>query len=202
MNSPPRKIAERGLHRAGWKELNIIIDYLREISPMGGRNVNQRRTINGTLTNALPASKGADSEVRQYRLKSVENDFYTCRSWNGEEEGDTDIFIARPFQHRVSDFNGRTIAYSSDGDSFSATFAYESPTKRTKTISGTAETQVIVPYFKNDFDLIYAVRVKESIKIGEGFTTLTDPNDVPIRLLDLNVDGRAWAKLESTTSGN
>lgn len=201
VNSPPRKIPERGLHASVWREFNRLIDYVREISPTGGRNIRLTRTLNGTLTAAEATTKGTDGEVRQYLLKSIENDFYTCRSWNGTTEGESDIFIARPFGHRYSNFHGRTIAYNSDGDSFSATYDYTSATKRTKTVAGVAETQVLVPYFKNDFDLIYAVRVKEPITVGAAYTPLTDPNDVPIRLLDLNVEGRAWAKLE-TTQGN
>ena len=58
---------------------------------------------------------------------------------------------------------------------------------------------MLVPYFKSDFDLIYAVRVKEPITIrsGASYTRLLDPNDVPIKLLDSNDEGRAWAKLEA-----
>lgn len=200
MNLPPRKIAERGLFRPVWVEFNRVLDYMREISIQTGRNISHTRTLNGTLLVAEPVASSADGEVRQYLLKSIENDFYTCRTWNGTTEGTSDIFIARPFGHRYTNFHGRSIAFSSDGDSFTADYSYTSATKRTKTVAGVAEIQVLVPYFKDDFDVIYAVRVKEAITVGAAFTPLTDPNDVPIRLLDLNVEGRAWAKLE--TAGN
>lgn len=200
MNTPPRRIPERGLYRPVWEEFNRLIDYIREISPVGGRNIRQTRTMNGTLFLADPISDDTGAKIQQLRLKSIENDFYTCRSWSGEEEGDADIFVARPFGHRVSNFDGQSIAWSSDGDAFTATYAYTSATKRTKTISGTAETQVLIPYFKTDFDLIYAITVKEPITIGVSNTRLTDPNDAPIKLLDLNVEGRAWAKLDTTTT--
>jgi hypothetical protein len=95
----------------------------------------------------------------------------------------------------VSNFSGQTIAYSSDGDSFSATYAYTSSTKRKKTIAGVAETQVLIPLFKTDFTIIYASEVDFQLTAGPEFTPLTDPNDEPITLLDLNVDGRAWAKV-------
>lgn len=151
----------------------------------------------GTTARVRINPGGGGSTVNQYRPKSIENDFYTCRLWNGTTEGTEDVFIARPFEHRVSDWDGRSLAYNSDGDSFTAVYAYSSATKRTKTIAGTAETQVLVPYFKTDFDLIYAIRVNQSITVGAGFSVLTDPNGDPIRLLDLNVAGRAWAKLET-----
>lgn len=203
MNPVPRKIPERGLYRPVWQEFNRLLDYVREISPMGGRNIRQIRTLNGTMTSSDEVSGDDGAKIKQLLLKSIENDFYTCRSWNGQTEGSSDIFVARPFGHRVTNFDGQTIAWSSDGDSFSATYAYTSATKRIKTISGTAETQVLIPYFKSDFDLIYAVTVKQPITIrsGGGYTRLLDPNGAPIKLLDLNVEGRAWAKLE-TAGGN
>lgn len=199
MDSPPRKIPEVGLFRQVWQKLNETNEYLRQTRSIGGRNIAQRRTLNGTLTVAEATAGDAGSEIIQLRLKTIQNDFYTCRSWDGQTEGTTDIFVARPFGHRVTNFNGQSIAWSSDGDSFTASYSYSSTTKRTKTISGVAETQVLVPYFKADFDLIYAVEVKQLITIrsGAGYATLTDPNNVPIRLLDLNVEGRAWAKLET-----
>jgi len=198
MNTPPRKESETGLYAPVWKKINQLIDYVREISVVHGRNVRLTRTMNGTLLTGEAVAESGGAEVQQLRLKSIENDFYTCRSWNGTTEGSTDIYVARPFQHRVTNFDGQSIAYSSDGDAFTATFAYTSTTKRTKTISGTAETQVLIPYFKTDFDLIYAIDVGQTITIrsGAGYATLTDPNDAPITLIDLNVDGRAWAKLE------
>jgi hypothetical protein len=202
MNSPPRKISERGMFRPVWQEFNRLIDYVREIAVVGGRNVEITRTINGTLIVPQAVKSGGDSTIRQYRIKSIQNDFYTCRTWNGSEEGTTDISIARPFEHRVSNFNGQSVAYSSDGDVFTATYSYTSATKRTKTVSGVAETQVLVPYFKTDFHLIYAVNVSAPLTAGPSNTPITDTNDNPITLLDLNVDGRAWAKLEATTGNN
>lgn len=181
---------------SGW--LNKFLRKCRAAEIVDSEDIVVSESTHGTTLRIRKPVGGSGSAIRQYRIKSVENDFYTCRTWNGSTEGTTDVFIARPFQHRVSDFNGRSIAYSSDGDSFTASFAYDSPTKRTKTINGTAETQVIIPYFKNDFDIIYAVTVSEPIKVGASFTSLTDPNENPVTLLDLNVDGRAWAKLEAT----
>lgn len=200
MNSPPRKIAERGLFRPVWIELNKVIDFTREIAVTSVRNIQKTRTLNGTLLVSEAIAQDTGAKIQQLLLKSIENDFYTCRSWDGETEGDTDIFVARPFGHRYTNFHGQSIAWSSDGDSFTATYDYISATKRTKTINGTAETQVLIPYFKSDFDLIYAITVKEPITIrsGTGYTRLLDPNDRPIKLLDLNVEGRAWAKLDTS----
>jgi len=183
---------------SGW--LNKLLRACKSRSVVSSADILVSESTHGT-TLSLRSKGGSGSAIRQFRIKTIQNDFYTCRAWSGTSEGDDDIYIARPFEHRVSNFNGQSIVYSSDGDAFTATYAYTSATKRQKTISGTAETQVLIPYFKGDFHLIYAVAVSDALTVGASNTTLTDPNNNPITLLDLNVDGRAWAKLE-TTSGN
>lgn len=174
--------------------LNQLLRAAKSHAPVNSAEVIVNESSHGA-TLSIRGSSGGSSEVRQFRLVSIQNDFYSARLWDGEQEVGEEVYIARPFEHRVSDFDGRSIAYSSDGDAFTATFDYSSPTKRTKTIGTTVETQVLTPYFKDDFHLIYAVEVRESIKVGAAYTPLTDPNEQPISLLDLNVDGRAWTKI-------
>lgn len=183
---------------SGW--LNKLLRAAKAHAIVDSHNVRLLESTHGT-TLEVQAGGGSGANIRQFRVKTIQNDFYTCREWNGKAEGTEDISVARPFEHRVSNFNGQSIAYSSDGDVFTATYSYASPTKRTKTVSGTAETQVLVPYFKADFHLIYAVNVSAALTAGPSNTAITDPDGDPITLLDLNVDGRAWAKLEST-AGN
>jgi hypothetical protein len=191
VNTPPRKQSETGLYAPVWRELNRVIDYMREISPTGGRNISERRTLNGTLTTTEPAiSRGV--ELKAYQIVSIENDFYSCLAWTGSATTGDEVYIARPFEHMVSNWNGRSIAYDSDGDAFTATYSYTSATKRTKTIAGTAETQVLTPYFMASDQLIYAMKFSGVITVGAAFTPLTDPNDNPITLVDMNRDGRAW----------
>lgn len=196
MNQVPRKINETGLYRPVWEELNRIIAYLREISPVAGRGMQVKRQVNGTLFSVQETPRQNQVEIRQYRIESIQNDFYAAKLWTGTAVSGGELYIARPFEHRLSNFDGRTIAYSSDGDAFSASYSYSSATKRVKTVAGVAETQVLTPYFLPENQLIYAVEVKEVITVGAAFTPLTDPNDEPITLLDLNVDGRAWTKFE------
>lgn len=179
---------------AGW--LNKLLRACKAHAIVDSYNVRTRESTHGT-TLEIQAGGGSGASIRQFRVKSIQNDFYTCREWNGTTEGTDDVSVARPFEHRVSNFNGQSVAYSSDGDVFTATYAYTSATKRTKTVSGTAETQVLVPYFKDGFHLIYAVNVSAPLTAGPANTPITGPSGDAITLLDLNVDGRAWAKLES-----
>ena len=193
MNTPPRKQTESGLYAPVWRELNKHVDYLREISITGGRNVRVNRSMNGTTLAGVTEASGAGTTLKHYRVKSIEGDFMTCREFGGDIDntsldGTRDIYIARDPELRRSNFEGKSIAYNSDGDSFTATYTYSSNTKRTKTVAGVAEVQVIVPYYKTDRTVILAAE-------SENKSGVTDPNESPIYLVEITQ--RAWAKLET-----
>lgn len=135
---------------------------------------------NGTLTD----NGGGEAEltfssagVSQYRIKSVQGDYCTCRTWNGTTEGGSDVYIAKPYKLRTS-ITGATI------DGVSVSYSYASSVERTATISGSGENQVVVPrYLAND--LIFAAS-SDHTSVSVSGTELT--------LIDINADGRAWAK--------
>ena len=56
MNTPPRKESETGLYAPVWRKINQMLDYMREISVVNGRDVRVSRTMNGTLL--LGSAKG------------------------------------------------------------------------------------------------------------------------------------------------
>lgn len=174
--------------------MNKLRAFCKSIALVEGVGYRLKRTQHGTSLD-IESSRGGGASVRQFLLVSIQNDFYTCYEWDGTAAGTEEIYIARPFNHRVSNFHLRTIEYNSDGDSYSATYSYSSATKRTVTIGGVAETQVLIPHFKTGFDIIYATESEQSITAGPLNATVTDPNDAPISLLDLNLDGRSWAKI-------
>lgn len=187
MNQTPRKQSESGLFADVWKEYNRLLDYIKEISPKSGFGIRTNRTMNGTVVAISSKNIAAGSFLNQYRLKEVLNDYLRCRSWNGTSEGSTDVYIAKSFRLRRTPFDNLTISFDSDGESYSASYVYSSATKRTVTISGTAEVQIVIPRFKVDFDLIYAMEVEES-------TGLVNSAGKAITIIDINADGRAWAK--------
>lgn len=187
MNTPPRKQSERGMFRPVWREFNRLIDYVRETQVASGRNVKVTRTMNGTML--VGEAEGVSTEkAKHYRLKEILPDYLRCRTWGGTNEiaddGETDIYIARDPELRRTRYDGRTIAFSSDGDAFTAVYAYTSNTKRTKTVTGTAEVQVIVPYYKVDETVITAI---------EAVTKVENPDGAKIGLLEITQ--RAWAKI-------
>ena len=58
MNTPPRKESETGLYAPVWRKINQMIDYMREISVVNGRDVRVSRTMNGTLLLGSGTGKG------------------------------------------------------------------------------------------------------------------------------------------------
>lgn len=104
-------------------------------------------------------------------------DWLKVLTWDGTTEGTTEIIVAKPYLLRrsITSWNGITYTYTSD---------YE----REATDGVDTEDQVIVPAYVAD-DIVYIVRVSA---FG---TDVEDEDGNPVYWLDLNVDGRAWAKV-------
>ena len=183
MNAPDE--LRDGSRAAGW--LNKLLSFVKMTRLVEGVGYRLIQTTRGTALEIQPGKGGGGSTLKHYRVKSIEGDFMTCREYDGTTEGETDVYIARDPELRRSKFEGQSIAYSSDGDSFTATYTYSSNTKRIKTIGTNAETQVIVPYYKTDFTVILAAQ-------SQNDTGVNDPDDADIFIVE--VTQRAWAKLE------
>lgn len=171
---------EVGLYRKVWQQFNRLLEYVDEISPKQGHGVKTNRSPNGTMI-SVDAVPDTGSEIQQFKLKSVQGDYITCRSWNGTSEGSSDVFIAKPFRLRRDPFDQQTIVFPT----YTASYSYTNNTQRTETISGVNEEQVVIPVFNPNFDIIYAIDCD-----GLNISTV---DDEPISLIDLNLDGRAWA---------
>lgn len=116
---------------------------------------------------ALPAvTNGA--RVRRFRIVNA-NDFpdhVVCVTWDGTTEGTREYDVLKPWSLRRTPFDGQSRA--------GIGYTHTSNVRRTASDGSQSETQVIVPnYFATDE--LYAV------KTDEGW-------------VDINVDGRAWAK--------
>jgi hypothetical protein len=122
-----------------------------------------------------------------------------CCKMVGGESGDQSseyTYVARPYYLRphASRTKGGvnwTYLYNTD-----ATFRTASAQFRP------SENQVIVPYYIPPYpgyagDLIYAAKLgKPLFQINTGTTAA--PNLISVEYLDINVDGRAWAKADDT----
>jgi hypothetical protein len=113
--------------------------------------------------------------VLQVNVVEQGGDWLKVLTWNGADEGTDLIYVAKPYLLRRS----RATWYG-------ITYTYTTDSERTATKGVDTETQVIVPAYVAD-DVLYIVR-------PYGGTDTVDDDDQPIVWLDLNVDGRAWAK--------
>lgn len=61
MNQPPRKEPETGLFAPVQKQINKILDYLRETSPKTGVGLRTNRTVNGTVVSVRQSTRAAET---------------------------------------------------------------------------------------------------------------------------------------------
>ncbi len=145
------------------------------------------------------AKSAAPTVITAYRVKSEQDDYVTCRTWDGTTEGVVDVLVAKPFKCRgratASVIYGNTWEYSYNLTAATA----DDPIIRTATatIDGqdySIDEVVSPPYLWSATiydgagdvldDLIWATQV---------YTGAFDADGQPIEWQDLNADGRAWA---------
>lgn len=154
-----------------------------------------QRIIEGVKrVEAMPSSSGAGGPNQQgwnpfcnrLRVKSVSDDYLICRTWDGTNEGTSDIYVAKPYTLRKTPYHGKTITFNGTA----LTFSYSNGVTRSVSKSGGSETQIIIPAYTGTGSGYGG----EEIHAIFAYTGLRDPSNRPIGLLDANIDGRAWAK--------
>ena len=125
--------------------------------------------------------------VRQFRVLSIQGDYLTVNPFNGfSYDEKIKILVAKPYLLRKSLTSRNGIAYT-----FASDAAGMAGTERTATEGADTETQVVVPSFVEG-DVLYAAR---GITGGTGVTFLSSGGEnKDVAWIDLNTDGRAWAK--------
>jgi hypothetical protein len=127
------------------------------------------------------------SENKRFRVKVTYGDYIMCHGYDtvNDEEDDEDILIAKPYLLRQTPFDGESIVFS---ESQTITYTYSDEATRSATDGTDTETQVIVPsYFEND-EIIAVSRISG----GTGVVV----NDVQLAWEDMNTTGRFWAVIE------
>ena len=133
--------------------------------------------------------------LTQFRVKSVDDDFLNCVVWDGINEGQT-IQVAKPYILRKTphDFatNGGLTRTLPNGRENKYTYLNVQKRKAENTEDDTdTEVQVIVPaYVEND--LIYCAK---GVRGGIDTKNNDDPEQT-LFWVDMNNDGRAWAKAD------
>jgi hypothetical protein len=166
----------------GW--LNQLRDAVNELRPVQAPGILLSATRIGVARQSVGGEEGAPTPgtVNQFKVQEVLDDTLRCRTWLGTALGTTDITIAKPYKLRRTPFDAQTVVIDAD----SILYTYQSGTRRTATVVGTTSTekQVIVPRYLVG-DIIYACEVEDTINVTGTVTQI-----------DLNVDGRAWARKE------
>lgn len=120
---------------------------------------------------------------RRMRVKAVYADYLKCRRWDGQAEGPTDIYVAKPFTLRVTGWDGATrdgitySGYTTDGQ------------QRYATDGQTSETQLLTP----PYVAAGGSWPGDEITAIPAHTGLLDPAGQPITLIDAGNDGRQFA---------
>lgn len=176
---------------------NKLRENARSHQPISAPGVLTSHTVHGVSFEADVSSRPygeevpeSGSPVEMFVLKSCgtgdDADLLVCRTWDGESEGVTDVYIYKPFKLRnisIRLVGGNTITYTWDA-------TYLQRTAFLNAGAGSiAEAQTIVPRYITPYtgyagDVIHAGKLKYAQTV----------NLRTIEYVDLNVDGRAWAK--------
>lgn len=126
----------------------------------------------------LPGLGTGGAAFVQLKVKTVADNHLVCRTWDGAEEGNSDVLVAMPPTLRRTSFDGQMVA--------GWTYAWIGPAARLATRPGyTSTNQSIWPDYPNA--VIYALRVAQPTGLAIG--------DVKVRLVDANVDARQWTEI-------
>lgn len=166
-----------------WKR--SVEERLRALRVVESAGMAVQRTGRGIVLTPTAVSVGKGSPpsipVSMFRVKEVSREFIICKTWDGEEDGEDDVLIAKPFKLR----NSNT---SADIGLTRITYVYNetNPQQRTASTNVDSEIQIVIPRFLLN-DVIYAT-------VCKGNNSGVKNVDVPIKWLDINADGRAWAR--------
>lgn len=181
----PRKLPSSTPYASEW---NKMIDSVASLRPVPSAGVLTDHGVHGVSRRAImqPRGSGGGGITLQWlRVNAVRANYYVCHSWDGSTEGSDPIYVARPFNHRNS-IASETI------DGVAISYSYTSTTGRIASFTidsvGYTETQIMVPWFISTTTTIAATTLATGI-----VTASPDTTDIPISLIDLNIDGRAWA---------
>lgn len=187
---PPDELRD-GSRGANW--LNKLLAFVKSTRLVEGVGYELNQTTRGVSLVIRPGKGGkGSSTLKRYRVKEVGNDVIVANAIASDGSVSTaDTRIAKPFNLRSQGWNGVTITYPLEDyptapQSLAVRYAYQSSVYRIASVTTTAGTtqehQIIVPRYVPLFSEILVAEPEN----GTGVADTT--------LIDLNADGRAWAK--------
>lgn len=168
--------------------LNLLLD-MRVVVKSSGVSELVLSDSRANLILAIPPA--VPDFLSTWHVKVHHDEYLECVSWNGAVEGANLVKIAKPNTLRSSLISellpdGTTMAYS--------TFDLSGQTRQADGDDGTSEVQAITPRYMvvpddlsvNSSHVVYAASAKTLAKDEDGKT---------IALMDMNPQGRAYAKV-------
>lgn len=156
------------------RHLNEPVDALRRLS----HGVQPPRQV-------MEPAREERVEVRRFVVVEERSDYLVCRRSGGDAAVNTEdqhTYVAKPYLLRQTPFNGLSRN--------SISYAYTATGERTATdAEDNTESQVIVPSYVVGDEILAA----RGILGGTGVFGGAD-SDLALEWVDLNADGRAWAK--------
>lgn len=129
------------------------------------------------------------STLRLARIYTVQDDYLVCKLYNefSDVESSQNVNVAKPFELRKSEFDGKTITYDADG---TVTYTYSGRSQRSANYGGgNIYTEKLVPDYAEDVD------VRERILVVAGTTDVLVSGS-PCLWTDINTSGRGWVRTD------
>lgn len=161
-----------------------VWDSLREMFINDTDDIKASRDSRGVyLRSTVHGGGGAQpTPAKEYRIKSVSDDYITCRSWDGSTDGGMDVIIAKDHKLKCSLATAtifgviHTYTYAPGPDSNNKL--------RTNTWPTGNEQELVTPPW-NVNDIVYAIPAE---------TSLVGPDSKKIKLITAG-PCRQWAKI-------
>lgn len=154
--------------------LNEGVDAINRI--IGGVKPPQQISAGGRPSASGP---GSSTKIQQFTISGVYSDYLVCNPYDGSVDTTQTVIIAKPYLLRQTPFDG--------GSRNGVSYTYTTSVSRSATDGSAVETQSVTPSYIGG-DIIYAVR-----NIAGKTATYNAQVEI-IEWLDINADGRAWAK--------
>lgn len=168
-------------------KLRAIQDDLRKLKVCESSTIKVEQTTRGQVLTAV-VSRGGIAGAKMFRFQSGQDDYITCREFDGTTEGSSDVLIAKPYDIRVTGWDNQIIGYNLEpiigGGVVFVTYSKLTSTYRTASRPDKPlEYQAIRPFYVAGKSIIFAIKPSN----GTGVTGCD--------WIDLNTDGRAFAKI-------
>ncbi|HEV2350844.1 MAG TPA: hypothetical protein VG028_13465 [Terriglobia bacterium] len=159
--------------------LERLRQWVRANRLLPGNGYRIKRYPEGIALEILGPTGGGATGAGMYHLKSVQGDYLTCRTWDGTNEGEVDIYVAKPYKLRNS-----LVSVTELGVVYNLTYAAldANNVARTKAGGGNSETEWVIPMWVPN-DIIYSIAA---------LTGVADATGKAINLLMIG-EAREWA---------